>query len=398
MDPAQAALVTEPTQVAALLAAVLAGVFALARVPALERLFEFLPPVIWAYFVPMILTTVGVTPAQNPAYDWFSYVLLPFALFLLMITIDLRAILSLGPLALGMMLVGTLGIVIGGPVAYLAVGQFIGGAETWQGMAALAGSWIGGTANMIALQESVGLSDAGLAPIIVVDTVVGYGWMAILLFLSGYQAQFDRWVGADTAAVDRVNATLQQIDQTRRPSTTATVAIIVGLGFGAAVLSRVLGAQMPELGDPTIISGGTWAVLIAVTVGLALSFTPMRRLEPDGASRIGFAALYLLLTSIGAHADLAAVLEAPAYLLMGVVWLAVHIGLLFLAAKLLRAPLFFVATGSMANVGGAASAPIVAGVYLPAMAPVGLLMAVAGYVLGIYAALACAAMLGQLGG
>ena len=398
MDPAEAALITEPTQVAALLAAVLAGVFALSRVAALEKLFEFLPPVIWAYFVPMILTTVGVTPAQNPAYDWFSYVLLPFALFLLMITIDLRAILSLGPLALGMMLVGTLGIVIGGPVAYLAVGQFIGGAETWQGMAALAGSWIGGTANMIALQESVGLSDAGLAPIIVVDTVVGYGWMAILLFLSGYQAQFDRWVGADTAAVDRVNATLQQIDQTRRPSTTATVAIIVGLGFGAAVLSRVLGAQMPELGDPTIISGGTWAVLIAVTVGLALSFTPMRRLEPDGASRIGFAALYLLLTSIGAHADLAAVLEAPAYLLMGVVWLAVHIGLLFLAAKLLRAPLFFVATGSMANVGGAASAPIVAGVYLPAMAPVGLLMAVAGYVLGIYAALACAAMLGQLGG
>ena len=161
---------------------------------------------------------------------------------------------------------------------------------------------------------------------------------------------------------------------------------------------------MPELGITrdgsliTIVSGGTWAVLIAVTVGLALSFTPMRRLEPDGASRIGFAALYLLLTSIGAHADLNAVFEAPAYMLMGVVWLAVHIGLLFLAAKLLKAPLFFVATGSMANVGGAASAPIVAGVYLPAMAPVGLLMAVAGYVLGIYAALGCAWMLGQLGG
>lgn len=398
MDPAEAALITEPTQVAALLAAVLAGVFALSRVAALEKLFDILPPVIWAYFVPMILTTVGVTPAQNPAYDWFSYVLLPFALFLLMITIDLKAILSLGPLALAMMLIGTLGIVIGGPVAYLAVGQFIGDPETWQGMAALAGSWIGGTANMLALKESVGLSDAGLAPIIVVDTVVGYGWMAVLLFLSGYQKRFDAWVGADSAAIDRVNATLQEMDQTRRPSSTATVAIIVGLGFGAAVLSRVLGELLPSLGDPTIISGGTWAVLIAVTVGLALSFTPMRRLEPDGASRIGFAALYLLLTSIGAHADLAAVFEAPAYMLMGVVWLAVHISLLFLAAKLLKAPLFFVATGSMANVGGAASAPIVAGVYLPAMAPVGLLMAVAGYVLGIYAALGCAWMLGQLGG
>ena len=399
MEPdAASALVTEPTSVAALLAAVLAGVFALSRVPALEKLFAVIPPVIWAYFVPMLLTTFGVTPAANPAYDWFSYVLLPFALFLLMITIDLRAILSLGPLALAMMLVGTLGIVVGGPVAYLAVGQFIGGAETWQGMAALSGSWIGGTANMVAMQESVGLSDAGLAPIIVVDTVVGYGWMAILLFLSGYQARFDAWVGADSKAIDRVNATLQEMDTTRRPSTTATVAIIVGLGFGAAVLSRIVGSLLPTLGDPTIISGGTWAVLIAVTIGLALSFTPVRRLEVDGASRIGFAALYLLLTSIGATADLAAVLQAPAYLLMGVVWLAVHIALLFLAAKLLKAPLFFVATGSMANVGGAASAPIVAGVYLPAMAPVGLLMAVAGYVLGIYAALGCAWMLGQLGG
>ncbi len=393
-----AALVTDPTHVAALLAAVLAGVFALSRVAALGKIFEFVPPVIWAYFVPMLLTTAGVTPAQNPAYDWFGYVLLPFALFLLMITIDLPAILSLGRMALLMMLVGTVGIVLGGPVAYLAVGQFIGDAETWQGMAALAGSWIGGTANMLALQESVGLSDAGLAPIIVVDTLVGYGWMGILLALSALQGRFDRWVNADTTALDRVNETLKALDQTRRPASTATVAIIVGLGFGAAVVSRVLGASLPTLGDPTIISGGTWAVLIAVTIGLVLSFTPMRRLEADGASRIGFAALYLLLTSIGAKADLAAVLDAPIYLLMGVVWMAVHIGLLFGAAKLLRAPLFFVATGSMANVGGAASAPIVAGVYLPAMAPVGLLMAVAGYVLGIYAALGCAWLLALVAG
>ena len=398
MEPEATALVTDPTSVAALLAAVLAAVFALERVGALKKLFEFLPPVIWAYFVPMLLTTFGVTPATSAAYDWFSYVLLPFALFLLMITIDLKAILSLGPLALAMMAVGTVGIILGGPIAYLAVGQFIGDPETWKGMAALSGSWIGGTANMLALKESVGLSDAGLAPIIVVDTVVGYGWMAILLFLSGYQDRFNRWVGADTAAIERVNKTLQAMDTSRRPSTTATVAMIVGLGFGAAVLSRVLGGLLPTLGDPTIISGGTWAVLIAVTVGLVLSFTPVRKLEPDGASRIGFAGLYLLLTSIGAAADLHAVLESPIYLLMGAVWLAVHISLMFLAAKLLKAPLFFVATGSMANVGGAASAPIVAGVYLPAMAPVGLLMAVAGYVLGIYGALGCAWMLGQLGG
>ncbi len=133
-----------------------------------------------------------------------------------------------------------------------------------------------------------------------------------------------------------------------------------------------------------------------VTGGLLLSFTPVRRLEEVGASRLGYAALYLLLTAIGAQANLRAVLSAPLYLATGVLWIAIHIAILLLAARLLRAPLFFVATGSMANVGGAASAPIVAGVYHPAMAPVGLLMAVLGYILGIYAGLACAWMLGQI--
>ena len=406
-----AALITDPVQTAAVLCAVLAGVFALSRVRALEKLFGALPPVIWAYFVPMLLSTFGVLqPYQspddaaglaeytNPAYDLFGYVLLPLALFLLMLTIDLRAIASLGRLALVMLLVGTLGIVIGGPVAFLITGNLIGDPEAWKGLAALSGSWIGGTANMVAIQESVGLRDLG--PIIVVDVVVGYGWMGVLLFLAGYQKRFNAWVGADTRAMDRVDETLKQLDTERRPLTIETGAVIIGMGIAAAVLARVLGGLLPPLAldGQTIISSGTWAVLIAVTAGLALSFTPLRKLEVDGASKLGYVALYLLLTSIGAQGNLGAVAEAPFYLLAGVIWLGVHIALLFGAAKLLKAPLFFVATGSMANVGGAASSPIVAGVYHPAMAPVGLLMAVAGYVLGIYAALGCAAMLRLLAG
>ena len=402
-----AALITDPVQTAALLAAVLAAVFGLSRVRALDRVFAVVPPVIWAYFVPMLLTTLGVTQPYaaatattpeytNAAYALFGYLLLPLALFLLMLTLDLRAVFSMGRLALVMMLVGTLGIVVGAPVAFLAIGQFIPDPDAWKGLAALSGSWIGGTANMVAVQESVGLRDLG--PIIVVDTVVGYGWMAVLLFLSKYQARFDAYVGADTTAMDRVNETLRQIDTERRPLSIETGALIIGMGIAAAVLSRVLGGLMPTLGTPTIISGGTWAVLIAVTAGLALSFTPLRRLEADGASRIGYVALYLLLTSIGAQGNLLAVFDAPLYLATGALWLGIHIALLFGAAKLFRAPLFFVATGSMANVGGAASAPIVASVYHPAMAPVGLLMAVAGYVLGIYGGIAVSGMLAALAG
>jgi uncharacterized membrane protein len=160
----------------------------------------------------------------------------------------------------------------------------------------------------------------------------------------------------------------------------------------------MLGARLPTLGDPTIISHTTWAVLIVVTGGLLLSFTPVRKLDEVGASRMGFVALYLMLTGIGAQGDLRAVLDAPAFFLAGMLWIAIHATVLIIAAKLLKAPSFFIATGSMANIGGVGTAPIVAGIYHPAMAPVGLLMAVAGYILGIYAGLGSAWMLGVLSG
>lgn len=394
--PSPEALLTEPMALTAFLAAILGIVFWLSTVSTLEPLFKYLPPVIWAYFVPMLTTTAGITPNESVVYDWMSTYLLPFALFLLMLTVDLPAILRLGWMALLMMLAGTVGIIIGGPIALALFGSFFQDPEAWKGFAALSGSWIGGTANMLFMKESVGTSASTLAPIIVVDVVAGYGWMGILIFLSTYQERFDRWVGADTDLVTKLNASLAKLDKKRRPAQISDLAIIVGLALGATVLARYAGDLLPEIGDPTVISTGTWAILLVVTVGLVLSFTPLRQTERVGASRVGYLALYLLLTSIGAKADLAAVLEVPLYLVAGAAWIAVHVAVLLLVAKWLKAPLFFVATGSMANVGGAASAPIVAGVYLQAMAPVGLLMGVTGYILGIYAALACGWLLSQV--
>lgn len=393
----QAALLNDPMAIFAYLGAVIAAVFWLSGVPRLRTLFEITPPIIYAYFVPTLSTTFGIIPAASPVYGWMTRYLLPFALLMLMITIDLKAILRLGRLAIIMLLAGTLGIVIGGPVAYLIFGDLLP-PDAWKGLAALSGSWIGGSANMVAIAESVGTPSDILGPIIVVDTVVGYGWMGVLLFLSGWQTRFDRRIGADTSTIEATNQRLAAIDNRRVPIDTRTLLIIVGLGFAGAVLSVSAAARLPDLGDPTIIGGTTWAVLIVVTAGLLLSFTPARRLEEAGASRIGYAALYLLLTAIGAQADLRAVLAAPLFFAAGAVWITIHVLILLAAARIFRAPLFFFATGSMANVGGAVSAPIVAGVYHPAMAPVGLLMAVAGYVLGIYAALGCAWMLGMLAG
>ena len=395
----QAALLSDPMAVFAYLAAVIAFVFWLSGLKRLKTLFEVTPPVIYAYFVPTVSTTLGITPQASPVYDWMGTYLLPFALLMLMITIDLGAIWKLGRTALLMLVAGTLGIVVGGPIVYMIFGGMLP-PESWKGLAALSGSWIGGTANLLAIQQSVGTPDSIMGPIIVVDTVVGYGWMGVLLFLSGWQGRFDRRIGARTEAIEETNARLATLDTKRVPIDTRVVLMIVGLGFAGAVASVAAGARMPVLRmfEQPIVSNSTWAVLIVVTGGLLLSFTRISRLEEAGASRIGYAALYMLLASIGAKADLAAVLDAPLFLAAGMLWMLIHIAILLIAARLLRAPLFFFATGSMANVGGAASAPIVAGVYHPAMAPVGLLMAVAGYVLGIYAGLLCATLLSLVAG
>jgi uncharacterized membrane protein len=392
--PEQTALITEPTALFAFLVGILGFVFWLSTVPAFKKIFDVVPPVIFAYFLPMFATTFGITPAASPLYDWMTAYLLPFALFLLMITVDVPVILRLGKIALLMMLAGTLGIVIGAPVAYLIFGAFLP-PDAWQGFAALSGSWIGGTANMLFIQQHVEAPASVLGPIIVVDTVVGYGWMGVLIFLSAFQGRFDRWVKADMSSVHSLNERLAELDTDRRPVSTADVSVIIGLAFVAAVVGVWAGANIPipTWGGTAIMISSTWGILIVVTIGLGLSFTPLRKLERAGASKIGYFALYMLLTSIGAKANLMAVLDAPLYLLAGVVWMLTHIMVLLIVAKLLKAPLFFVATGSMANVGGAVSAPIVAGVYLPAMAPVGLLMAVAGYILGIYAALGAAEIL-----
>ncbi len=388
-------MITDTNQLFALLAAVLALVFWMSTLAPFKKLFAIVPPVIWAYFLPTILTTIGITPTSSDVYSWMARILLPLSLFLLMITVDLPAIIKLGGKAIIMMLTGTFGIVIGGPIAFMVFGSFLP-ADAWQGFATLSGSWIGGTANMIAIQQSVGAPDSILGPVIVVDTVVGYGWMGVLIFLSAFQGKFDKWVGADNSAIENANARLAEMDQTRKPSSLNDLVYIVGMGLAAVAVAHAIGDRLPTLGDPTIISSTTWSILIIVTLGLGLSFTPVRKLERVGASKVGFLALYLLLTSIGAQANLAAVVEAPLYLLAGVLWISIHVACLMFMAKMIKAPLFFVATGSMANVGGAASAPVVASVFHPAMAPVGLLMAVSGYFLGIYAALGCAWMLSQL--
>ena len=395
MEQTPQALITDPTGVFAFLAAIVAAVFWVSGIPRFKKLFEVVPPVIYVYFLPMLATTAGITPSESPLYDWTVPYLLLFALLMLMVSVDLRSVVRLGPVALVMVVAGTVGIIIGGPISYMLFGGMLP-ADAWQGFAALSGSWIGGTANMAAIAESVGTSADALGPVVVVDTVVGYGWMGVLIALVGFQERFDRRTNARTEIVEWTNQQVAGFQSEKRPLTLRDAVVMIGFGLALSVLAERLGGLLPSVGDPTIISPTTWAVLIVVTGGLALSLTRLRQLESAGASHLGYVALYLMLAGIGATADLRAVLDAPVYLLAGAVWISIHLIILIVVARLVRAPFFFVATGSMANIGGVASAPVVAGVYNKAMAPIGLLMAVAGYILGIYGATACAWLLGLL--
>ena len=295
-DTVTTALITDPTAVFGWLAAIIALIFWLSGVPRFKRFFNITPPVIYAYFLPALSTTLGITPASSDAYDWIVRYLLPTALLLLMLSVDVKSILRLGPMALFMLLAGTTGILIGGPVALILFGPFLP-EDAWKGFAALTGSWIGGSANMMAIAGSVGTPDSQLAPIIVVDTVVGYGWMGVLLFFSAWQHVFDRKTRARTGVIEETNRRLADLDSHRHPIELWHAVVLICGGMAGAILAVAAGRQLPVLGDPTIISHTTWAVLIVVTGGLVLSFTRARRLEEVGASRIGFLALYLMMAT-----------------------------------------------------------------------------------------------------
>ena len=375
-------LITDPTTIFIYLSVVVALVFRLGEVEKFKKFFHYVPPLIWCYFVPMISTSVGILPDTSPTYAWITRYLLPFSLVLMLLSANLPAIMRLGKTALTMMLAGTVGIVIGAPIS-LAIFLKWAPEGIWKGLGMLSGSWIGGTANMMAIAEGIGTPTAMYGPIIVVDTVVGYGWMGIVIALASIQPKFDKWTGADRSVLDSVRDRLEKTAAARsRPITVIDITSMLGLAFGATYLFLKLGEFLPNIGG--IISSFTWTVIFVSIFGVGLSFTKVSRLEDAGASKLGYAGLYLLLASVGGRADLKLIMDAPVLVMIGIVWLMIHAAVLLTTAKIIKAPMFFFATGSQANVGGTASAPVVAEVYSRSMAPVGLMMAILGNIIGVY--------------
>jgi uncharacterized membrane protein len=396
-------IIQEPFAVLAVLLGVLAGLFFFASRPKGERFFRIVPLLVFAYFIPTTLSNTRVIPLESPVYDAIKTWLLPSSLILLTMSVDIPGILKLGSKVLILFFAGTTTIVIGGPLAYLALGWLVPSEmadQAWRGLAALSGSWIGGGANFVAIGDSVGASESTIAMMVVVDVALANVWMAALLIFAGYEKQMDARVWADRSSLEDLKKKIEQFQKkvARAPKLEDLFAILL-IGLGGTVIATTLASVIePELAAVypdivNILSPFAWTVIIVTAIGVGISFTRLRNLEGAGASKIGSVFLYLLVASIGAKAEFAKVLDVPALLLIGAVWIAFHAVTLLILRYLLRAPIFFMAVGSQANIGGAASAPIVASAFHPALAPVGALMGVAGYVLGTYAGLLCASLL-----
>jgi len=359
--------------------------------PRFKRYFNFLPPVFWIYFIPMLLASSGIIDASSPIYQKISISVLPASLILLLLSSDIKGIMRLGRPALMMMISGSIGIMIGMPLVFSIFKHWVG-PQMWSGFGALSASWIGGSANMIAVKEAIGTPDAVFMPMVIVDTVVPYVWMGILVALVGLGPLFDKWNKADRSIVEdlgvRVSGNKTEASFTRAATRAAPTMVafkMVCMAIFAFIfgwIAQVIAGRLPEIKN--MISTYAWTIIVVTLLGGLLSFTKARHFEKHGASKAGYFLLYFVLTSIGARANIAHIDQAALLILAGFLVVIFHAFIMLLVARIIRAPLFLVATASQANVGGVASAPVVAAVYEPHLASVGLLLAVFGNIVGTY--------------
>ncbi|MEO9511179.1 MAG: DUF819 family protein [Flavobacteriaceae bacterium] len=380
-----------------------------------KKFYGIVPTVLMCYLLPAILASIGiVSEEQSQTYYVASRYLLPAALILMTLSIDLKAIMNLGSKALIMFLTGTAGIIIGGPLAILIVSIFspetVGGNgfdAVWRGLATIAGSWIGGGANQAAMLEVFQFNQDKFGGMVLIDIVVANLWMAVLLLGIGKTEKIDKWLKADTSSIEELKQKVStHTAKIARVTSLHDFMMMLLYAFAGVGIAHFLGHHFAEFlennfevirnKEKILSSLGSkflWMVVFATSIGISLSFTKAKNYEGAGASKIGGVFIYILVATIGMKMDLGKVLENPGLIAIGLVWITIHAGLLILVAKLIKAPYFFLAVGSQANVGGAASAPVVAAEFHPSLTSVGILLAVFGYVVGTGGAYLCALLM-----
>jgi uncharacterized membrane protein len=368
-----------------------------------QKFYYYVPSLVLCYFLPSVLNSLGIISGDKSGlYPVVVNYFLPCCLILLTLSVDFKAILGLGKKALIMFFASVFGVIIGGPIALLIVGSISpstvagqGSAEIWRGLSAIAGSWIGGGANQTAMKEIFKVDDNLFASMVTVDIVVSSIWMALLIYCAARAKKIDKWFKADTSKIDELLRKVEhyQKDTEKNPDLKHYM-LMLGIGLGctglahflADIITPYLSENYPQLEKLSLTSSFFWVILIATTCGIALSFTRARKLEGYGTFKVGSIIIYFMVATIGMRMDVTGIFSNPGLFLIGAIWILIHITIMLVVAKLIRAPFFFTAVGSQSCIGGPASAPVVASVFHPSLAPVGVLLAVLGYAVGTYGA------------
>jgi uncharacterized membrane protein len=350
------------------------------------KLFSFFPPLIFIYIIPAILSNIGVIPGKSPSYDWMGANLLPVFIVLLLLDVDVRSAVRVMGRGVIVMLIGTLGVVVGAPIGYLTVKGWLG-PDAWKGFGALAGSWIGGTGNMAAVAEGLGTSGTDFGLAVIADNAVYLVWLPIMLQSKSLARSFHRFTGVTESDLTRLKSEADKLVVDKGRPVMRHLLYLFAIGLGVTWAADGVSSIIPEL--PPVFSAGTYKILIVTTIGLMLSFSPARRIP--GSHDLAMALVYLFVARMGAKATVEGLAgQAVPFVAGCFIWIFIHGTFIVLAAKLLRIDVHTAAISSAANIGGAASAPVVAAYHDERLVPVSILMALIGYAIGNYAAFAAA--------
>jgi uncharacterized membrane protein len=400
------ALVTSPAGVMAVLIAVVAFWFWLERATS-WKLFNYLPPLIFIYATPVLLSNGGIIPFRSEAYDFLRQYGLPIFIVLMLVKVDVIGAVRIMGKGVFVMLLGSLGVVVGGVFAYW-LGQSLSvnvlgaqalplPADSWKAFGALAGSWIGGTGNMTAAHAALDGASEHLGLAAAADQMVYLIWLPLLLGSKAFADRFNRWARVPPGRIEAMERAAEAHDSSEAAPRFTQLITLALLAVGITAISIALADILPPVvvGGATVVSTGTWLILIVTTLGLVASTTPARGLP--AAQSIALAIIYVYVARVGATMNLSEIEwgEAVGFITMAYVWITIHGAFILAGAWAFRVDVHTVAIASAANVGGAASAPVVAAHHRESLVPASILMALIGYAVGNYLAI-LTGRLGQL--
>ncbi len=349
-----------------------------------HKLFGYLPAIVIIYFIVMLFSSLGLwekTESVDNTYKTLKTTLLPAMIFLMLLQADMREIMKLGHKMLLTFLLASVSIALGF-VGMFALFSAAFEPEAWKAFAALSGSWMGGTANMVAIQQALSLPDSAMGYTLLIDSIDYAIWVMILLALVPFAKRFNDWSKADTSTIDEVGTRLALKEKKKRPISFASLFFLLSTALLVSALAQYGAASMPTT---PFLTHTTWVVIIATLAGILFAMTPLAKVA--GSSALANMMLYLIVALIASRANFAELTQAPLYIMAGFVIIAIHAAIMVLCAKLFRLDLFTLGVASLANIGGVASAPILASAYSKALIPIGVLMAMMGYILGTFGGL-----------